>query len=145
MPRVPLERKYISPEGDILKHEFNIIRGANNCDLDEIKGALQEDPECINQTDPGTGMTALHICAGHGHLTCVNFLLKQDGIDAKLRDHFQRLPQELAYAIGREDIEQAIGKVAWAELDAHLAEFAPENPEEAELPPDNVTQLFPKP
>ena len=89
---------------DMKNSNFSIIEGALRNDWDEIRGALAENPECINQRDPRMGVTALHIAAGDGNLPLVQFLCEQEGVDSAAIDAAGRRPIQLSIAIGRPDI-----------------------------------------
>ena len=55
-------------------------------DLDGMKAAIESDPRCIYAIDECTGATALHIAAGIGSFSCVNFLLKNSDVDLFAKD-----------------------------------------------------------
>ena len=46
-----IEKLYIEEIYKNMTDVPNIIRGATNGDLEEIKEALKNDPDCINETD----------------------------------------------------------------------------------------------
>lgn len=115
-----IEQQYILQQYFDLKSEPNIIRGATNNDLDEVKRALEADPNCINETEPNVGVTALHIAAFDGNYEMVDFLCDQPCIDIHKEDNLGRSPQWAAYIIGRNDIEMRIMRDMAAELDRIL-------------------------
>lgn len=82
----------------------NIIRGAMSADFDQVKAALEENPACITEADPVTGLTALHIAAGEGNGAMVDLLCSQPGYDLSIQDAWGRQPPYMAIAIGRHDI-----------------------------------------
>ncbi|MFN3171244.1 MAG: hypothetical protein ACE37E_11185 [Hyphomicrobiales bacterium] len=77
-------------DDDLKDKKYSIIRGAEMADIDEISKALAEDPQCINDTDPATGLTALLIsCCDRNH-SIIDFLIQQPGINISQRDVFHR-------------------------------------------------------
>lgn len=96
--------------GDFLNKDGpNIIRGAENADLEEIKAALLENPNCINEVCI-SGLTALHYAACDGMYSIVDFLCDQPGVDIGVLDIFGRTPYLLASIVGRNDIHDRIMK-----------------------------------
>ena len=138
-----IEQQYILQQYFDLKSEPNIIRGAANNDLNEIKCALEADPSCINETEPNVGVTALHIAAFDGNYEIVDFLCDQPGIDIHIEDNLGRSPQWAAYIIGRNDIEMRIARDMAAEMDRILDAEEAEN--EASKDQGNVTPFRPRP
>ena len=117
-----IEEQYILHQYFELTDEPNIIRGATNHDLDEIRRALAENPDCINETEPNVGVTALHIAAFDGNYEIVDFLCDQPGVDVHAEDNLGRTPWWAAYIVGREDIHIRILKDMAAEMEQLLAE-----------------------
>lgn len=99
--------------------------------LEEIKAALLRDPECINEADEYTGVTALYIAVLHENFEIVDYLCNQPGIDFEAVDYFGQRPSQIALWIGRRDIYERISKDlrrAIAEMTAEeLAEITPED------------------
>ena len=106
-----IEQLYIERLYKDLKDVPNIIRGATNGDLEEIKEALRRDPACINEVDPEIGVTALHIAAFDGNFKLVDFLCAQPGVDAYVYDKLGRTQWFAAHSIGRDDI---CGRIVFA-------------------------------
>ncbi|WP_306260382.1 hypothetical protein [Pararhizobium sp. IMCC21322] len=98
----------------------NIIRGAMNADLEEVKAALLENPDCINEADPETGLTAMHIGGGEGDYALVDLLCNQPGFDISLRDAWGRTPYLMARVIGRQDIIDRMFEQINAEISRRL-------------------------
>ena len=89
--------------------EHPIIRAALSNDINAAKCALAEDAECINHQSDKMGVTALHVAAGNGNMSMVQFLCEQPGCDPYIQDYAGRLPCYMATAIGRLDISDVIG------------------------------------
>lgn len=86
----------------------NILRGAINLDVAEVKAALVADPDCINHADPDTGLTALHIAAANGDIETIQMLVQQSGVDIGVPDALGRPPYLLAQIMGRNDVVGAL-------------------------------------
>lgn len=134
-----IEQQYILQQYTDLNDEPNIIRGATNHDLDEIKRALEANPDCINETEPNVGVTALHIAAFDGNFEVVEFLCGQEGVDITLPDNLGRTASTAAHMVGRDDIYQRIRQVIAADIERFLDE------EEIEESSGNVTPFRPRP
>ncbi|OXT02740.1 hypothetical protein B7H23_07660 [Notoacmeibacter marinus] len=80
--------------------ENNILEAAHYGDLDTIKAAVAENADSVNFFDKFTGSTALHISAGSGNFSCVEFLAKCDGIDLFRADNDGKEAVHYAYEIG---------------------------------------------
>ena len=133
-----IEQQYILQQYLELSDEPNIIRGATNHDLDEIKRALAVNPDCINETERNVGVTALHIAAFDGNYEIVDFLCGQPGIDITIADNLGRTASWAAHTIGRDDIHQRIRKVL-----ALIAEEVEQK--EDDTHGGNVTPFRPRP
>ena len=59
----------------------NIIKCAYLGDLDGIKSAVKEDPTSVTFVDSFTGCSALHISAGLGNYSCVEFIISCRHVD----------------------------------------------------------------
>jgi ankyrin repeat protein len=112
---------------ELSDEEYNIIRGAINCDIEEITRALEADPSCINQTDGSLGLTALHIAALDMNYPMVDYLCAQPGIRIDLQDSRGRTPYLIAIAMGADRILERIMRDAYQELDSILEEDETEN------------------
>lgn len=102
--------RLISFYDDLKVNEPSIIRGAMKADFNEVKAALKENPNCISETDPRTGMTALHIATGGWNFELVSFLCDQPGYEKALeiQDVQGRTPVFMAIINGRKDIEERL-------------------------------------
>lgn len=78
----------------------NILTAAYYGDLEALRRATVEYPQSINFTDKFSGGTALHISAGLGNYSCVEFLLKANGVDAFQKDNDGNDALARAYEIG---------------------------------------------
>lgn len=75
------------PEGEtrrVLNHR--ILEAAYNGDLDAVRAAVLEDPECVNTQHELTGSTPLHYAVSMGRYAMVEFLLTCKGIDLEVKD-----------------------------------------------------------
>ena len=123
------------------KDKPNIIRGAMNADLHEVKAALLDNPTCINEADPETGLTAMHIGGGEGDYDLVDLLCQQPGYDISLRDAWGRTPYFMARIIGRQDIVERM----FQDIDANLRRKEALFGDEEKLQEDhNVTVFDPR-
>lgn len=130
-------------ENGAMKKEFNIITAAKKCDLEAMKQALLEDPASVNVQEDMNGVTALHICAGNGYLSGIELLLAAPGVDPLIMDYQERTAMRLAWLIGRDDIEKAIAKVAFARLDQKRS-FEPDELDDG-AGEGNVVRIGPRP
>ena len=124
---------------NILDERPNIIRGAIKADLEELQSALIENPNCINDTDPATGVTALFIAAIDGNYSIVDFLCDQPGIKVDIMDKFGRTAYMAAIEIGRDDILERIMR----DTNRSIAKL--EAIDDAEESAPNITAFRPKP
>lgn len=118
--------------------EPNIIRGAMNENLEEIKAALANNPNCINETDDKMRLTAMHIAAANGAYDIIDLLCEQPGYDIGLKDAVGRTPDDLAWIIGRHDIIDRMMR------DTNEAIMRSIELDEAEDAAKKVTALHPK-
>lgn len=139
-----IEQLYIEEIYSNMTDVPNIIRGATNGDLEEIKEALRNDPDCINETDPDVGVTALHIACFDGNYEIVDFLCSQPGVEVYVYDNLGRIPWYAAYAIGRDDICERLLRDTQARIDARIEREEAEEAENAGAE-GKVTQLRPRP
>lgn len=84
--------------------EPDIIRGAKNNDISEVRAALKQDWRVINKQDQAFKMSAVHYAAAMGNASMSSFLLQQDEIDLSLRDRWDRDPLDVAILSGNQDI-----------------------------------------
>ena len=68
------------------ENTFDIIRGARENDIEEIEGALAEDPRSISHVDESTEETALHIAVRLRHIEATELLLGTSGVDLRAED-----------------------------------------------------------
>jgi len=144
-----MEQTNKSSRGNLKERNHSILRGADSNDWEEVKSALLEDPDCINEQDERMGITAMHIAAADGNMTLVKFLLQQPGCRSSMADHSGRMPSHLAEAIGREDIVAVLRRAsadriraAWInELDV-LNELPSKENSEATLSDSGTPQVI---
>ena len=106
-----MNRKPVRKRGP--KREFgssgpNIIRGARNNDLEEVKAALNQNWTNITQKDVSNGMTALHYAAALGNYNMAQFLLQRKGIELRAEDRFGRDALDVAIDCGNQRIVEAV-------------------------------------
>lgn len=75
---------------------YDIIRGAETNDLEEVKNALRENPDCINTQDGKTGKTALHYAGALGNVAIATELFRHKNLNPEIEDNFGDLPMKLA-------------------------------------------------
>lgn len=83
--------------------EPDIIRGARNNDISEVRAALELNAEDINKADYAFGLTALHYAAAKGNPSMVDFLLLQNGVDITIKDRWGRDALDAAIDAGNQD------------------------------------------
>lgn len=91
-----------------MKREFNIIIGAENADLAEVRGAIQENQSSVNEQDPDTGLTAMHIAAADSNASIFNELMNQPNLDLEVRDYWGRTAIDLAISAGHEELTERL-------------------------------------
>lgn len=69
--------------------DHDIIRGAWDCNYQEVENALNENPRCINAQDE-KGRTAAHISVGLNNFSMLEFLADVKGFDPFIKDSFNR-------------------------------------------------------
>ncbi len=111
-----LERK--STNRNLREDHPDIIRAALQSDLEGIKLALADDPECINAKHSFTQGTALHISASLGNYSIVDFLCDQPGVETWVYDVNGHPAAWVAMLRGRKDIRDRIMK----EIDREIEE-----------------------
>ena len=72
-----------------MRHEFDIIRGAINCDYTEIDNALNEDPICVNSQNQ-LGLTAAHFSVSRSNYGVLIRLAQEEKFDPFVTDNFNR-------------------------------------------------------
>ena len=117
----------------------DIIRGAKNNDISEVRAALKIDWRVINKRDLTFKMSALHYAAARGNSSMASFLLEQKGVDINLKDRWDRDPLDVAILSGNQDIIDDMFKFR------HGDETDDSDPKpEAPLPPGGIITLKPK-
>lgn len=91
-----------------MRRDFDIILGAENADLSEVRGAIEQDPSSVNEQDPDTGLTAMHIAAADSNTSIFNELMKQPNLDLEIRDHWGRSAIDLSIATGHEALTERL-------------------------------------
>lgn len=147
-----MEKANVSLRGNLKERHHSILIGAENCDWDEIRNALTEDPTCINDQDERMGVTPLHIAAGDGNMTLVKFLLEQPGCRTSMADHSGRMPSYMAEAIGRDDIASVLRqasahriRAAWADELRALGDETSQTKRESGSPAADSSAVLPFP
>lgn len=110
----------------------NLLHAAQNCDFDEAKAALENDPSCILECNANR-MNALQVAICEFHEDMAFFLLENSKISASHTDIFDRHALNLALQIGSEELCGALNTRWCEERRAELNN------------PDKVTPLSPKP
>ena len=111
--------------------EFDIFYGADIDDLNEIAGALNEEPEVLNEREELSGKTALSIAAADGNFLALKFLLEKHAADPWVADKKNLLALDYARAIGHAACRKLLLEHMYPELD------------KPEMSPD-VVPLFPR-
>jgi len=106
----------INTEENLSKDEPDIIKAAEKGDLEGVKAAVADDPDCINALSK-YGETALIIAAAEGMYSMADFLCDQPGIDISIRDFEDRPAFLYARIIGRPDIAERIMRDTAAECE----------------------------
>lgn len=125
-----------------LNEDPNIIRGAINSDLNEIKAALVDNPDCINELHHPSGMTALIIAAIDGQYTLVDYLCDQPGIDVSIFDNHGRSAYGVAIALGRYDIDERIMRDNKRAIETIISK---DDTQQTNKTSSNLTHFRPKP
>lgn len=82
----------------------DIIRGAKNNDISEVRAALQKNSDDITKQDMVFGLSALHYASAKGNPSMVSFLLEQKGADINLKDRWDRDVLDVAIECGNQQI-----------------------------------------
>ncbi len=117
----------------------DIIRGAKNNDISEVRAALKIDWKVINKQDLTFKMSALHYAAAKGNSSMSSFLLEQEGLDISLKDRWDRDPLDVAILSGNQDIIDDMFRFR------HGEEPDDNDPEpDAPAPSSDIIQLKPR-
>lgn len=82
----------------------DIIRGAKNNDISEVRAALQKNWSDITKQDLIFGLSALHYASAQGNASMVSFLLEQKGVIIGLKDRWNRDVLDVAILCGNQQI-----------------------------------------
>jgi ankyrin repeat protein len=119
--------------------EPDIIRGALNNDMAEVQAALDLDPRAINKQHDFHRYTALHIAAGRGNVTMVEFLLLQPRLRFGIKDRWDRDPLDVAILAGHPGVTRVLFRFRAEKLG-----LAGEGNRSPTSPTGNVVSLKPK-
>ena len=72
-----------------MEPKFNILSGAWDCNYNEIIGALDENPNCVNDQDEN-GLTASHISAALSNYGLLKVICSENSFDPFVKDKFNR-------------------------------------------------------
>lgn len=97
----------IHDRGNITTGDFDILRGAQENDFDEVRGALRQDSRCITNVDH-KGRTAAHIAAMLGFVEMVDFLSDQNGCDLRIKDDLGRDVYAVAFEAANPKLDHLI-------------------------------------
>ena len=86
----------------------DIIRGAKNNDLSEVKAALELNQHDITKQDGIYGLSALHYAAAKGNIHMVDYLLTQEGVNIDLKDRWGRDVLDVAILSGPQQVIQSL-------------------------------------
>lgn len=114
------------------ERQYDIYQGADENHIGEIQGAIQEDPDVLNEPEPLTGKTALAIAAADGNFLALHFLLVTHNADPWIKDKKGWLALDYARAIGHQGCRQLLLEHMYPELSGDTGS------------PD-VIPLFPRP
>ena len=82
----------------------SVLQAAYYGDLDGLKRAVLENPDCVKYSDDFTGATALHFSAGLGNYSCVKYLLSIPGVDLTATDNDGKTAMHYAIRSGHNEI-----------------------------------------
>lgn len=90
---------------DVTRPSHNIVEGAKMNNLEEVKLALQENPDCINASGK-SGLTALHWAASNNNYKLCEYLFQQQKVrvNPMLKDVRGRSAMDHAIGIGSDNI-----------------------------------------
>ena len=86
----------------------DIIRGAKNNDLSEVKAALELNKHDIIKQDGIYGLSALHYAAAKGNIHMVDYLLRQEGVNIDLKDRWERDVLDVAILSGHQQVIESL-------------------------------------
>ena len=85
-------------------------------DLEVLARIASEDPGVLNGKEVNSGSTALHLCAGLGHVGCVQYLLTLDSIDLFAVDLQGETALERAMQAGQNQVSEMLYDRMFPEL-----------------------------
>ncbi|MBI1274436.1 hypothetical protein GC177_00500 [bacterium] len=90
---------------NVTRPSHKIVEGAKTNNLEEVKLALWENPDCINASDK-SGLTALHWAASNNNFTLCEYLFEQSKVrvNPMLKDVRGRSAMDHAIGIGSDAI-----------------------------------------
>ncbi len=102
------------------KKEYDIISATRNNDTEEVIAALEDNPDCILDTDRNE-MNALHWAAANNNYEISNILFKALGIERirEIKDRFGREPMKLAIANGHDALTELYFQNIFPEVYEH--------------------------
>lgn len=106
-----------SPDDGKQKKPFDILVGARYCNQVEVRGALEQDPTCINKQDEA-GLTALHWASGNRDLVITEMLLNfpKGKVDPWIKDIRGRTAIDHAIESGRREIIDLLKQLMYGEI-----------------------------
>lgn len=107
----------VVPQPKEKSDDFDIYHGADINDLAEIAGALESDPELLDQPEELTGKTALTIATADGNYLAAWYLLIERGADPWIVDKQGWMALDYARAIGHARLRQMLLEVMYSEID----------------------------
>ena len=87
---------------------YDIIRGAERNDLDEVRSAVEIEGVSVNYQEPVAGLTALHKVAARGNILVLKWLVSHPDVDLDIRDTFDRSAAKVAAMFRQEEAYQII-------------------------------------
>jgi len=102
--------------GHISARWHDILRGAEENDIDEMRGAVEDNGVSVNYVDPNTFLSALHKAAARDNIEAVEWLCAQEGIDFRLKDKFGRIPFDLAVKFGHQRAIDFLGPLTFPDI-----------------------------
>jgi len=111
-----------------------IFDHARENNIDYVAGELARDPECVNQQDPKTLMTALHWVGANRNLAIGKLIFDQQNpkADPWIKDGWGRLAVDLAIETGNQTLIDLFHRHMFPEDYAY--DFDPLDPPEGATP-----------